>query len=46
MKPYVQNHVNRINEAEAVWKLLPGSVNPADTAAREINLLNSSIKDE
>ena len=45
-KPWVQNRVNRINEVETVWKHVPGSVNPADIATREINLLNTSIKDE
>ena len=45
-KPWVQNRVNSINEVETVWKHVPGSVNPADIATREINLLNTSIKDE
>ena len=45
-KPWVQNRVNRINEVETVWKHVPGSVNPADIATREINLLNTSVKDE
>ena len=45
-KPWVQNHVNHINEVETVWKHVPGSVNPADIATREINLLNTSVKDE
>ena len=46
MKPWVQNRVNCINEVETVWKHVPGSVNPADIATREINLLNTWIKDE
>ena len=45
-KPWVENRVNRINEVETVWKHVPGSVNPADIGTREINLLNTSIKDE
>ena len=45
-KPWVQNRVNRINEFETEWKHVPGSVNPADIATREINLLHTSIKNE
>ena len=45
-KPWFQNRVNRINEVETVWKHVPGYVNQADIATREINLLNTSIKDE
>ena len=39
-KPWVQNLVNRINEVDIVWKHVPG------IATREINLLNTSIKNE
>ena len=45
-KPWVENRVNRISEVETVWKHGPGSVNPADIATREINFMNTSIKDE
>ena len=45
-KPWVQNRVNRINDAEVVWKHVPGSVNPANIATREINLFNTLIRDE
>ena len=45
-KLWVQNRVNCINEVETVWKHVPGSLNPADIATREINILNTSIKDE
>ena len=43
-KAWVQNRVNCINEVETVWKHVPGSVNLADIATREINLLNISIE--
>ena len=45
-KPCVQNRVNRISDVEVVWKHVPGSVNPADIATREINLFNTLIKNE
>ena len=45
-KPWVQNRVNRINDAQVVWKHVPGSVNPANIATREINLFNTLIRDE
>ena len=43
-KPWAQNRANHINKVETVWKHIPGSINPVDI--REINLLNTSIKDE
>ena len=44
-KPWIQNRVNRINELETQWKHIPGSINPADIATRQINLQNNFNQD-
>ena len=35
-----------INKVQTEWKHVPGSANPVDIVRKEIDLLNTSIKDE